>query len=166
MKYQVTIGNRKFEIAIDGDNSVITINGRPVRIDYKRLKGGNIHSLLADNIAYEFELEKSNGGFNLWHGSGQIMADVVDEKTDRFRKLMGDTGAAAKLSLLKAPMPGLVLKIEVEVGGKVKKGDGLMIVEAMKMENELRAVGPGIVKEIKVNEGQAVEKGETLIVFE
>jgi len=166
MKYQVTIGEKKFEIEVDGSNSEVLVNGRKTSIDHLRFKGGRFHSLLLDNKRFEFELDKNNGGFDVWHSSGQMYAEVVDEKTDRLRKLMGDTGDAAKLSVLKAPMPGLVLKIQVEPGQQVKKGEGLVIIEAMKMENELKAIGPGVVKEIKVKEGQAVEKNEVMVVFE
>lgn len=166
MKYQVSIGEKKYEVDLDGDNSKATINGKKTSIDYRRIKGGKLHSILIDGIRYEFELNRENGGFNVWHRSGQTFAEVIDEKTERLRKLMGDTGSSSKLSVLKAPMPGLILKIEVEPGQEIKKGDGLVIVEAMKMENELKATAPGKVKEIKVKEKQPVEKNEVLIVFE
>jgi pyruvate carboxylase subunit B len=166
MKYQVTIGDKKFEVDIDGNDPAITVNGRKVTVDYKRFKGGKLHSLLADNVKFEFDLEKSNGGYDIWHSSGSMFAEVVDEKTNRLRKLMGETGGKAKLAQLKAPMPGLVVAVQVEPGQEVRRGDGLVIVEAMKMENELKATGPGKVKEIKVKQGQAVEKNEVLVVFE
>lgn len=166
MKYNVTIGDKKYEIGINGNNTEVTINGRPVAVDLKALNGGKLQSLLADNRNFEFELEKANGGFFIWHGSGQMVAEVTDEKTERLRKLMGGADSVKKQTVLKASMPGLVLKIEVEPGQKVKKGDGLLIVEAMKMENEIKAAGPGIVKEIKVKERQAIEKNQVLIVFE
>ena len=166
MKYQVTIGDRKFSVDINGGDPAITVNGRKVVIDHRRFKGGRLHSLLADNVKFEFDLEKSNGGYDVWHSSGAMFAEVVDEKTNRLRKLMGETDGAAKLAQLKAPMPGLVVAVQVEPGQKVKKGDGLVIVEAMKMENELKATGAGVVKEIKVERGQAVEKNEVLVVFE
>jgi pyruvate carboxylase subunit B len=154
MKYQVTIGDKKFEVDINGNDPAITVNGRKVTVDYKRFKGGKLHSLLADNVKFEFDLEKSNGGYDIWHSSGSL------------RKLMGETGGKAKLAQLKAPMPGLVVAVQVETGQEVKRGDGLVIVEAMKMENELKATGAGKVKEIKVKQGQAVEKNEVLVVFE
>jgi len=166
MKYQVTIGEKKFEVDINGNDPAITVNGRKVTVDYKRFKGGKLYSLLADNVKFEFDLERSNGGYDIWHSSGSMFAEVVDEKTNRLRKLMGETGGAAKLAQLKAPMPGLVVAVQVEPGQEVKRGDGLVIVEAMKMENELKATGAGKVKEIKVKQGQAVEKGEVLVVFE
>ncbi|UCE64946.1 MAG: biotin/lipoyl-binding protein [Candidatus Zixiibacteriota bacterium] len=166
MKYQVTISDRKFEIDINGNDPSIMVNGRKVMVDHKRFKSGKLHSLLADNVRFEFDLERSNGGYDIWHSSGSMFAEVTDEKTNRLRKLMGETGALSKLSQLKAPMPGLVVAVQVEPGQEIKKGDGLVIVEAMKMENELKATGAGKVKEIKVKKGQAVEKNEVLVVFE
>ena len=166
MIYKVTIGDRKFEVSINGNFSTITVNGRDVKIDYLRLRGGKLHSLLADNINYEFALERANGGFDAWHGSGQMRVDITDEKTERLRGLTAGDASGVRVSTLKAPMPGLVVKVEVEIGQQVKKGDGLMIVEAMKMENELKAHSAGIVKEIKAKAGEPVEKNQILIVFE
>ena len=166
MKYSVTIGEKKYEVGIDSDNGYVTVNGRPMAVDMRSINGGKLQSLLADNRNFEFELERSNGGFNLWHGSRQITAEVTDEKTERLRKLMGGVEGAKKQMVLKASMPGMVLKVEVEPGRTVKKGDSLVIVEAMKMENEIKANGPGVVKEIKVIKGQAIEKNQVLIVFE
>jgi pyruvate carboxylase subunit B len=166
MKYQVTIGEKKFDVDINGDDPGIVVNGRKVTVDHKRFKGGKLHSILADNVKFEFDLERSNGGYDIWHSKGSMFAEVTDEKTNRLRKLMGETGGAGKLAQLKAPMPGLVVAVQVEPGQEIKRGDGLVIVEAMKMENELKATGAGKVKEIKVKQGQAVEKNEVLVVFE
>jgi pyruvate carboxylase subunit B len=166
MKYRVTIGRKKFEVRIDGDGTDVAVNGRRLRVDLRSINGGRLQSLLADNKNYEFELERLNGGFSLWHGSGQITAEVVDEKTERLRKLMGVSEAGKRQAELKASMPGLVLKVEVEPGQEVKKGDGLLIIEAMKMENEIKSTGQGIIKEVKVKSGQAIEKNQVLIVFQ
>jgi biotin carboxyl carrier protein len=70
-----------------------------------------------------------------------------------------------KINEIKAPMPGLIVDIKVEVGAEVKKGDALMILEAMKMENILKSPGDGVVKTIKVEKKQSVEKNQVLIVF-
>jgi biotin carboxyl carrier protein len=73
---------------------------------------------------------------------------------------------STKANVVKAPMPGLVLRVQVKVGDAVKKGDALLVLEAMKMENVIKAEGEGIVKAIKVNEKQAVEKNTLLIEME
>jgi pyruvate carboxylase subunit B len=149
----------------DGNPTNIRIDGRDVQVDFRRLHSGKLFSLLADNIAHEFAIERADGGFDIWHSAGQFRVEVSDEKTERLRKLMGEAGGGVKAGSLKAPMPGLVVRVEVEVGQHINKGDGLLIVEAMKMENELKAHAPCVIKEIKVKPGQPVEKNQVLIVF-
>jgi len=122
MKYIVTISEKKYEIGVNGESSEVTIDGRKIAVDMKSLSGGKLQSLLADNETYEFELERSNGGLCLWHGSGQISAEVIDEKTERLRQLMGGAAAGKKLTVLKASMPGLVLKSKWSRGRRSKKG--------------------------------------------
>ncbi|MCG2687724.1 hypothetical protein L6260_02885, partial [Candidatus Parcubacteria bacterium] len=82
------------------------------------------------------------------------------------KKFTKKEGADKKELIVKAPMPGLVLKVEVEVGQTIFVGSGLVILEAMKMENEIKSTRNGIVKEIKVVEKMAVEKGEVLMILE
>jgi biotin carboxyl carrier protein len=166
MIYLVNIGGRKFEVTINGDLSVVKIDGRDVEVDYRLLQGGELHSILTDHVNHEFALKRSEDGFEVWHGSKQLHVGISDEKTERFKRLMGDALSSVKTESLKAPMPGLILKIEIEVGQSIKKGDGLIIIEAMKMENELKAHTSGIVKEIKVKSGQPVEKNQVLVIFE
>lgn len=166
MKYLVTIDGMLHEICIEADETNVTIDGRPVAVDFQRLSNGRLHAIMLDNSNYEFELVRNNGGFDIWHNNGQIRAEVSDEKSERFKKLMGASATKAKASALHAPMPGLVIKIEVEPGQHVKKGDGLVIIEAMKMENELKAHHAAVIKEIKIKPGQPVDKNQILIVFE
>jgi biotin carboxyl carrier protein len=89
---------------------------------------------------------------------------------DRFDALLEQLGmgdaASAKVNDLKAPMPGLIVDIKVQVGDTIKKGDSLLILEAMKMENVLKSVGDGKVKAIKVSPKQNVEKNQILVEFE
>jgi biotin carboxyl carrier protein len=89
---------------------------------------------------------------------------------DRYDELLHELGmdkvSSKKFNDLKSPMPGMVMKLEVQVGDEVKKGDALLVLEAMKMENLLKAQGSGKVKLIKVKAGDKVEKNERLILFE
>lgn len=94
---------------------------------------------------------------------------TIDIK-DKFDILLEDLGmsnmTSTKLKDIKAPMPGLVLNISAKVGDTIEKGDVILILEAMKMENVLKAPGEGTIKSIKISEGQAVEKGQVLIELE
>jgi biotin carboxyl carrier protein len=98
---------------------------------------------------------------------GQIYTTTIQEPLDLLLSNMGlDMKASQKAVAVKAPMPGMVLKVLVTPGQQVNKGDGLVILEAMKMENVLKATGPGTVKAIKAVERTAVEKGAVLIEME
>ena len=91
---------------------------------------------------------------------------MVDERTRAIREMTGAGGAAAGPAPVKAPMPGLVVKVEVEPGDRVRKGQGIVIVEAMKMENELRADTDATVAAVHVTPGQAVERDQILVIFQ
>jgi biotin carboxyl carrier protein len=166
MIYFVTVGEKRFEIFIDGSYSAVKIDGREVKVDHRSLRSGALQSVLADGVNYEFALRRSGNGFDVWVGSEQLHVDINDEKAERLKQLTGVSKSDIRGGALKAPMPGLVLKVEVAIGQHVKMGDGLMIIEAMKMENELKAHAPGIVKAINVKPGQSVEKNQVLVVFE
>lgn len=99
--------------------------------------------------------------------NGKTISVTLKEPLDDLLHSMGlDKMATAKVSHVKAPMPGLVLNVLVEAGQEVKKGDKLLVLEAMKMENIIKAAGDGKVGRIAVEKGQAVDKNQTLIEFE
>jgi len=99
--------------------------------------------------------------------NGQLYKIAIKEPIDLLLSNMGlDLKAMQKAEPVKAPMPGMVLKILVVPGQQINKGDGLVILEAMKMENILKATATAVVKSIKVNEQTAVEKGTVLIELE
>ena len=92
-----------------------------------------------------------------------MQAEVVDERARSIRALTGNRAAAVGPRPVVAPMPGLVVRVEVSEGDMVSAGQGMVIVEAMKMENELLAEGPAIVRRVHVSDGDAVEKGQLLV---
>jgi biotin carboxyl carrier protein len=96
----------------------------------------------------------------------KIKAEYSTRKGDLLKTLGIDLGAGLKIQEFKAPMPGLIRKIDVALGETVQKGQTILVLEAMKMENALKSPGDGIVKSIIVKEGQAVEKNQLLIIFE
>ncbi|RKX19566.1 MAG: acetyl-CoA carboxylase biotin carboxyl carrier protein subunit [Candidatus Zixiibacteriota bacterium] len=155
----------------------IKLNNKAIKIDNYQIRAGRHEisstertwqfvTFLKDNQPYEIELLKDDTAYYCWLGSRLAQCEVVDEKTARYAKIMGDSIGSGKARVLSAPMPGMVVGIEVNVGQNVKKGDGLLIVEAMKMENELKATHSGTIKEIKVKAGQSIEKNQPLVVFE
>jgi pyruvate carboxylase subunit B len=90
-------------------------------------------------------------------------AEVVDERTRHIRSLTSGANAARPPATLRAPMPGLVVRVLVEAGQEVAAGAGMVVLEAMKMENELKAAGPSVVGAIRVVAGEPVEKGQVLV---
>lgn len=164
MKYSVSIGNRDFEVDL-GPNG-IHVDGQAITADLLEMDGTDVYSLLLGPES--FRVLATKGGGDQWslHLAGRhLLADVVDERTRTIREMAGGTQGAIGPKALKAPMPGLVVRVEVEEGDAVHAGQGLVIVEAMKMENELKSEGEATVSRILIEEGQTVEKDQVLIEF-
>ncbi len=160
---KVTV-NGKTTFEIDGS----IINGNAFLADIVRT-GDRFYHVLQNGKSYSVELLKAD------HPAKTITLKVnnsvfemhVKDKFDQLLDQMGLTSATKFLAgELKAPMPGLVIDVRVETGQQVKKGDAVLVLEAMKMENVLKAAGDGKVKSIEVSKGKNVEKGQVLIVFE
>jgi pyruvate carboxylase subunit B len=164
MKYFVTIGGREMEVEVDGER--VTVAGRSFAAGLGTLPGAPVRLLTLDGSTAALPCEPlSAGRWRLgWRGE-QFEADVMDERTRHIRSLTAGSGAAAGPATLRAPMPGLVVRLAVEVGQPVAAGAGVVVLEAMKMENELKAAGPGVVRAVLVQTGQAVEKGQPLVEF-
>ena len=165
MRYFVTIGDRTVEVDLSGHTPVV--DGTPVEAQMSALPGTPVRTLLVDGRSYTLSAQpgEKRGRWSLALGRERFTADAVDERTRAIREMTGG-GEAEADKTVNAPMPGLVVKIEVEVGQPVRAGQGVIIVEAMKMENELKAPADGVVAKILVQERQTVDKGATLIVLE
>jgi biotin carboxyl carrier protein len=105
------------------------------------------------------------GEWSLGMAGDRWEAEVVDERTRHIRSLTAGAERARGPTALRAPMPGLVLRLLVEPGREVARGDGLVVLEAMKMENELKAPAGGVVGAVHVRPGEPVEKGQVLVEF-
>lgn len=157
---------KSFQIARNEDNW--TINETIADLDVRSQPNGLI-SILYNGKSYTAIIEKvdkKNKELTL-HIDGQTYKTVIKEPIDQLLASMGlDLKAMQKVEPVKAPMPGMILKILVEPGQQIAKGDGMLILEAMKMENVLKATTDATVKAIKINERTAVEKGAILIELE
>lgn len=165
MKYYVTVDGREFEIVVNGDR--VTVDGAEHQAHLTDIPETPLrHLLLGDR---SFTLPFVQHGAGRWEMAFQgetWNADVVDERTRHIRSLTGSGEAPKRGGVLKAPMPGLVIRVEVEPGDSLETGRGVVVLEAMKMQNELRAASPVKVKAVLVRPGQAVEKGQVLVEFE
>ena len=164
---QATV-NEKNEYSIEQVNEEWQVNGEPVKWDIKPLPNGLI-SILYNDKSYTAFVESidSKAKELKVNIEGSSYSIALKEPIDQLLSSMGmDLKAMQKIEPVKAPMPGMVLKILVTPGQQINKGDGLLILEAMKMENILKASAAATVKSIKINERTAVEKGAVLIELE
>lgn len=169
MKYFVRIADRMYEVSVDGGR--VTVDGAPFEAHFAAVPSTPLYHLLlgADSwtVAVQ-ELGGEAGGARWALGlvGERVEVDVIDERTRQIQALTGQRATPASGGVVKAPMPGLVVRVEVGEGQRVEAGAGLVVVEAMKMENELRAPRPGVVARIHVKPGQTVDKGVPLVTLE
>lgn len=160
--YHVTLAGRTFEVEVGPDG--LHLDGRPVEADLFRSDGSPVSALHVDHATYPLLAERlSKGRWRVRLRGAALEAEVLDERTKAIRDMTGAGAGPAGPSPVVAPMPGMVLKVEVQEGDRVTAGQGVAIVEAMKMENELRASGDGVVARVLVREGEAVEKDQVLV---
>jgi biotin carboxyl carrier protein len=162
-------GNKEFKTELTTKNNDITgtLNGKEFKADIIKVRDGVYH-LLKDNISYNLEVVKhipEEKKLMVKINNTPYSLDIKDKYDDLLHSLGLDNLASKKVNDIKAPMPGMVLNILVTEGQEVKKGDGLIVLEAMKMENILKSPTDGIIKKIAITKGVAVEKNQLLIQF-
>ncbi|MBD3170132.1 MAG: biotin/lipoyl-binding protein [candidate division Zixibacteria bacterium] len=167
MTYYVEIEGKELAINVarEGDKYIIQNDEHDTSVDLFKV-GDGFYSLIMEGKQYDLYISNKDGSPLIDTGQRAFSARVMNDREKAITKFAAEAAVGGALPDLKAPMPGLVVKVLVEAGREVKKGDGLVIVEAMKMENELKSAGEGTVKEIKVNAGQAVDKDAVLVTFE
>ncbi len=162
-----------YEIAIDGKNYRLDLNqidglwhcqlnGREIEVDAV-LARPDVLSLRIGNKAYEVKCERVGTDLHIWVGSARYAAEVRDPRSLRGRTRSVDEHGPKKLT---APMPGKVVRILVKQGAEIEAGAGVLVVEAMKMQNEVKSPKKGTVQKILVNEGTAVNAGDVLAIVE
>ena len=165
MKYVVTLGGREHEVVVNG--GTLTIGDRTCEAHLEMLVGTPLCHLLLDGRSYTFAVSRNaDGCWTLLDAGDPVELEVMDERTRYVRSLAGAGKTHQAGGILKAPMPGLVVKVLVEPGQTVVPGQSLVVLEAMKMENELKAPSAALVGAVSVRAGQAVEKGQALVSLE
>jgi biotin carboxyl carrier protein len=164
MKYFVTVGGREFAVEMEGEH--VRIDGRSVLASLRPRQGTPLRHLTADGRTIDVALDSLGRGRWVAGVRGEhVELEVLDERTRHLRSLTAAARPAGG-GIIRAPMPGLVARVLVEPGAVVAVGAGVLVLEAMKMENELRAPAPGVVAAVRVAAGQTVEKGEVLVELE
>jgi len=164
MRYLVRIGEKKLAVAeINRSTGQARLEGRLVQFDFQHVRGA-LYSLIIDGKVFSAHLESDGNAEEIVCGPNILRAEVEDERAAVLRRLGRDTSAAGTFDL-KAPMPGLVVRLPVQKGDSIKKGQSLVVIEAMKMENDIKSPRDGVVSAIHVNERNAVEKNARLITL-
>jgi biotin carboxyl carrier protein len=163
VKYLVQLGDRVLEVVVNG--IAVETDGRPAEAHLARVDGTPLRHLLLDGRSYEIVAVRTEGAgrWRIVVGDQRFDVAVTDHRAEAIRGMLGRAGPPAVSGVVTAPMPGLVVRVPVEEGQRVEAGTGLVVVEAMKMENELRATAPGVVRRIHVAPGDAVDKGQRLV---
>lgn len=166
MKKVLVNDSQSFEIEQEGD--AIIINGVRLQPDLYTISANRYH-LILDHNGYQIEViekdEQDKSALIMVNGKA-YRVDLKDEK-DRLLETLGfEANVTSSIQELKAPMPGMVLDILVEAGQQIKKGEQLLVLEAMKMENLIKSPSDLVVKSIEVRKGDKIEKGQPLLYFE
>ncbi len=162
MKYITTVDEREFTVEILDERHVI-VDGVAYTVNFESVSGQPVFSLLVDGKSYEAYVYADDGDWEVLLRGTLYPATVVDEREQRLRAAFGSGPAQSGEFYLKAPMPGLVVDVPVEDGQAVEEGDVLLILESMKMQNELKAPRDGTVARIRVEIGDSVERRQTLL---
>ncbi|MFI5244560.1 MAG: biotin/lipoyl-containing protein [Gemmatimonadales bacterium] len=167
MKYIVEIAGKRIEVSVEGDQ--VSVDGAPARsARLSEIEGTPVRLVTIGDAVHRATARRAGprGTFVLRIDGRRYAVEALDERTRAIRDLSGVSASKAGPQPVRAPMPGLMVRIDVKAGDQVQAGQGVAAMEAMKMENELRAPAAGRVKAVHASLGQAVEKGALLVEFE
>ena len=163
MKYITTLNGKTFEIDIDKDGNIL-VNGEKREVDFLAL-GPALYNIVMQNRSYEMVIEEHHGEYEVLLRGRLYSGEVLDERAQLLRSQRSGTGVESGEISIKAPMPGLVLAIPIEEGQEVVTGQTVIILESMKMQNELKAPRDGTVARISAQVGASVEQGKLLVTI-
>jgi len=164
---QATLGGREVAIAVERGRDGqwrVAVEGGPARpVDAVEIRPGT-WSLLMDGRSIVIDVDRRAGGTALLVGGEEVRVELADARRTRLAQAVGGR-AAVRGELVRAPIAGKVVKVQVSAGAEVTAGQGVAVLEAMKMENEIRADRGGTVDTIHVQPGQSVDSGELLVTL-
>ena len=162
MKYITTVNSHEYTIEIL-DEAHLSLDGVLYELDFERVGNQPVYSLVLNGQSFEAHVYTDEEQWQVLLRGDMYRAVVEDERERRLRSQLEGAPAERGEFHLKAPMPGLVIAIPVEEGQPVDKGDVLLILESMKMQNELKAPRAGKVSRVRVTPGERVEQKQTLL---
>jgi biotin carboxyl carrier protein len=163
MKYLVDVNGQRIVVELDGAHA--ELDGERVEVSLTHVAGTPVRLVRIGEQVHRV-VARRGGARGVWQldvDGARVEAEALDERMRAIKDLTAATAKASGPAPLVAPMPGLVVRVNVAVGDTVVAGQGLVVVEAMKMENELRAAAAGVVVGIRAAAGTAVEKGAILV---
>jgi biotin carboxyl carrier protein len=164
MKYQTTVNGKKFDIEINQDGEVF-LNGEKREVDFVSL-GETLYSVITDAESHEVLVDDKPGTeFDVQMRGRLYTVGVLDERALLLASRRGSEYSDSGEVSIKAPMPGLVVLVPVAEGDEVEKGQTLVVLESMKMQNELKAPRNGVVQRVGVQPGQSVEQNKVLVTI-
>jgi len=162
MKYITTVEDKQFMVEIIDDKH-ISVDGKVYEIDFETVSGQPVFSLIVDGRSHESFVYQDEDDWQVLLRGRLYPVTVEDEREKRLRAAAGGGVAETGEFHLRAPMPGLVVAIPVSEGQEIRKGQVILILESMKMQNELKAPRDGTVGRIRVKPGESVEQKQTLL---
>lgn len=167
MKYSVLVDGVEMTVDLDGESAHLegekSVSARLLDVD-----GGPLRMLVLGEQVHRVQLRagEGRGRYTLWVDGFRFEVEALDERSRAIRELSAAAAKPSGPAPLVAPMPGMIVRVHVGEGEPVQQGQGLVVMEAMKMENELRATTAGTVRRVLVAPGTAVEKGALLLEME
>lgn len=162
MKYVTTIGEREFLVEIVDEHHVL-LDGKLYEVDFNAINDQPVYSLLLDAHSYEAYVYPADNAWQVLLHGRSYPALVEDEREKRLRSSnSGGPGEGSEYHL-KAPMPGLVVSIPISEGQQVERGDVLVVLESMKMQNELKSPRSGVISRVRIKPGEGVVQHQTLL---
>lgn len=162
MKYITTVEGRQFAIEIV-DEKHISVDGKVYDVDFESVSGQPVYSLIVDGRSHEAYIYQGEENWQVLLRGRLYTVMVEDEREKRLRSAAGGGMAETGEYHLRAPMPGLVVAVPITEGQDVKKGQVILILESMKMQNELKSPRDGTMGRIRVKAGESVEQKQTLL---
>ena len=164
MKYYTRVDNTDYEVEINGES--IVLNGEPVDVDLMRSGAAELYSVLFGGRSYEMLVNADRFNYTINVRGVQFQVQVEDERARRMNRARRLPTLPDGELAITAPIPGLVVRVLVAEGDSIEEGQPVVLLEAMKMENELRAMRGGIVKSVLAAAGQRVDQNAPLIILE
>src|SRR5512138_1676030 len=162
MRYITTVEDKQFLVEII-DEKHVNVDGKVYEVDFESVTGQPVYSLIVDGKSHEGYATRVDDQWQVLLRGRLYPITVEDEREKRLRSAAGGGVAETGEFHLRAPMPGLVVTVPVEEGQTVKKGDVLLILESMKMQNELKSPRDGIIGRLRIKAGETVEQKQTLL---